>query len=205
MEEKLISKKELLDLTGISYGQLYRWKRKKLIPEEWFIKKSAFTGQETFFPKDKILDRINKILEKKDDISLDELAEIISGVEYDYNLTIEELLERNIVTFSSLELYKQRYDIEQVLEYKNVFLIYIFNTLLENGNLALEEIFSVIDGLNNNYETQKINEYKLIFIRKLGVGIALLTNGDNFLLGEGKVIENIDLNGFNERLKSKLM
>ncbi|MFD2879095.1 DUF4004 family protein [Paenibacillus rhizoplanae] len=49
MEEDLISKKELLDETGISYGQLYRWKRKQLIPEEWFIRKSTFTGQETFF------------------------------------------------------------------------------------------------------------------------------------------------------------
>ena len=43
----LISKKDLLARTGISYGQLYRWKRQNLIPEEWFIKKSTFTGQET--------------------------------------------------------------------------------------------------------------------------------------------------------------
>lgn len=49
MEEQLISKKELLEETSISYGQLYRWKRKNLIPEEWFIRKSTFTGQETFF------------------------------------------------------------------------------------------------------------------------------------------------------------
>ena len=34
----LISKKDLLAETGISYGQLYRWKREQLIPEEWFIK-----------------------------------------------------------------------------------------------------------------------------------------------------------------------
>ncbi len=34
MESYLISKRELLELTGISYGQLYRWKRKNLIPEE---------------------------------------------------------------------------------------------------------------------------------------------------------------------------
>lgn len=49
-EENLISKKEVLSQTGISYGQLYRWKRKGLIPEEWFIRRSTFTGQETFFP-----------------------------------------------------------------------------------------------------------------------------------------------------------
>ena len=54
MQNESISKKELLELSKISYGQLYRWKRKNLIPEEWFIKKSTFTGQETFFPKEKI-------------------------------------------------------------------------------------------------------------------------------------------------------
>lgn len=41
----LISKRELLENTGISYGQLYRWKREGLIPEEWFIKRASFTGQ----------------------------------------------------------------------------------------------------------------------------------------------------------------
>ena len=35
MEEDLISKKELLERYSISYGALYRWKRKGLIPEEW--------------------------------------------------------------------------------------------------------------------------------------------------------------------------
>ncbi|MFZ7625597.1 DUF4004 family protein, partial [Bacillus cereus] len=50
MSTDLISKKDLLELTGISYGQLYRWKRKNLIPEDWFVRKSTFTGQETFFP-----------------------------------------------------------------------------------------------------------------------------------------------------------
>ena len=36
MEQELLSKKELLERYGISYGALYRWKRKGLIPEDWF-------------------------------------------------------------------------------------------------------------------------------------------------------------------------
>lgn len=74
----LISKKDLLAITGISYGQLYRWKRERLIPEEWFIKQSAYTGQETFFPREQILSRIKSILDLKDDYSLEELANILS-------------------------------------------------------------------------------------------------------------------------------
>ena len=70
-----ISKKDLLTETGISYGQLYRWKREGLIPEEWFVKRSAFTGQETFFPKEKITERVSMILDMKDEQSLDEIRE----------------------------------------------------------------------------------------------------------------------------------
>ena len=75
---ELISKKELLQQTGISYGQLYRWKREKLIPEEWFIKQSSYTGQETFFPREQILPRIAAILENKDKYSLTELSRRLS-------------------------------------------------------------------------------------------------------------------------------
>jgi len=76
-----ISKKELLSETGISYGQLYRWKREGLIPEEWFIKRSAFTGQETFFPREKILERVQMILDMKDDQSLEAIRMQLEGEE----------------------------------------------------------------------------------------------------------------------------
>ena len=59
---------------GISYGALYRWKRKGLIPEDWFIKKATVTGQETFFPEKLICQRVELIQSQKDDFSLDELA-----------------------------------------------------------------------------------------------------------------------------------
>ena len=44
MDEKLISKKDLLNLEQISYGTLYRWKRQGLIPENWFIHKATDIG-----------------------------------------------------------------------------------------------------------------------------------------------------------------
>ena len=80
-DEHLISKKELLARYNISYGALYRWKRKGLIPEEWFIKKSTVTGQETFFPEKLVCERVELIQEKKEDVLLDELAEKLSGEE----------------------------------------------------------------------------------------------------------------------------
>ncbi|MCL2438417.1 MAG: YhbD family protein [Coriobacteriia bacterium] len=74
-----ISKKDLLEKTGISYGQLYRWKRERLIPEEWFVKRSAVTGQETYFPREQMLDRIEAILDLKEDHSLEEIRNILAS------------------------------------------------------------------------------------------------------------------------------
>lgn len=89
----LISKKDLLAITGISYGQLYRWKRERLIPEEWFIKQSAYTGQETFFPREQILSRIKSILELKDQYSLEELAKILSPETSVATISMEDLVQ----------------------------------------------------------------------------------------------------------------
>ena len=87
-DENLISKKEILEKYGISYGALYRWKRKGLIPDEWFIKRSTVTGQETFFPKKMVCERIETILAKKEEVLLDELAREISGEEKQEGLVV---------------------------------------------------------------------------------------------------------------------
>lgn len=64
MDPNLISKKELLEIYGISYGALYRWKRMGLIPDDWFIRRSTPTGQETFFRRAEILPRMEQILDR---------------------------------------------------------------------------------------------------------------------------------------------
>jgi len=103
-EEKLLSKKEVLEKMGISYGQLYRWKRKGLIPETWFIRRSTFTGQETFFPQEKIIARIERIVSMKDDHPLDDLADLIT----------EQVNEKLEVSFSKLR--KMGWLDEQVIQ-----------------------------------------------------------------------------------------
>ncbi len=79
MDEDLISKRELLEKYGISYGALYRWKRMGLIPESWFIRKSTTIGQETYFHRKVICERIELILDGKGTVSLEELARRLAG------------------------------------------------------------------------------------------------------------------------------
>ena len=104
MEQELLSKKELLERYGISYGALYRWKRKGLIPEEWFIKKSTVTGQETFFPKVLICERVEMILGQKDDLSLDELAgQINQNAQKQAVLTIKTVYGDRVFSLSDVQ------------------------------------------------------------------------------------------------------
>ncbi len=105
-EEELISKKEVLELTGISYGQFYRWKREGLIPESWFIRKSTFTGQETFLPKQKILERIEKIKALKDTKSLGEIAQLLSPELKDRRFERAEVLKLGWLSREVLEYYE---------------------------------------------------------------------------------------------------
>ena len=74
-ENEMISKKDLLEKYGISYGALYRWKRMGLIPDEWFVKTASVTGQQTFFPRRLICERVEQIQNMKDDLSLSALAD----------------------------------------------------------------------------------------------------------------------------------
>lgn len=60
--DEWVSKRELLAECGISYGQLYRWKREGLIPESWFVKRATSTGQETFLPRKQSVERVKMIL-----------------------------------------------------------------------------------------------------------------------------------------------
>ena len=49
-----------------------------LIPEHWFIRHATYTGQETFFPRRHILERIETIQRLKDRYSLEEIADLLS-------------------------------------------------------------------------------------------------------------------------------
>ena len=96
--DELISKREVLERYGISYGALYRWKRLGLIPEEWFLKKSTVTGQETFFRKENICPRVELILSRKEQLSLEELAEELAGTQKIRHARLRLVLENGFDT-----------------------------------------------------------------------------------------------------------
>lgn len=207
MEQELISKKELLELTGISYGQLYRWKRKNLIPEDWFIRKSTYTGQETFFPKEKILDRIQKIKNMKEDVSLDELANMLSPNLMDTVLAGEYLIDQNLVSRTTLDFYtKEKGEIKE-FGFETVLFLYALNKLFESGKINYDEGKMILKFLEIFYPKYKGKNCELLFLRKLGISSCCLVTKPQEINFENsmKIVERLNLSDLIEELKIKLM
>ncbi|MEH7413754.1 YhbD family protein [Neobacillus drentensis] len=207
MSDELISKKELLELAGISYGQLYRWKRKDLIPEEWFIRKSTFTGQETFFPKEKVLERINKIQTMKDNLSLDELADMFSPNISGLKLEKDELVKRNIVSSPVMDIYLEMDKGGQQFTFSRMIEVYVLEKLLQSGEINLDEGKMLLQVLKNNTQLIKQKKCELVIIRKLGVSSCLLLiNSEDFYFEPGtKVVTVLSMITCLEEIKAKLL
>jgi DNA-binding transcriptional MerR regulator len=206
MEEELISKKELLELTGISYGQLYRWKRKNLVPEEWFIRKSAFTGQETFFPKQQMLARIDKIINMKDDLSLDELADVFSPVPTDLSINKNELVKRNIVSSVAAEYVEQHIGRSDIYTFEQTVCLYMLDHCLQTGEMNLDEGKYMLQTFTEHYKKFEGKNCDLIFIRKMGVSAFLLVSAGVEIYFESgvKIILRVNVAKRIEELKLKI-
>lgn len=206
MEPELISKRELLELTGISYGQLYRWKRKDLIPEEWFIRKSTYTGQETFFPKQKILERIEKILSMKDGLSLDELADMFSPSLSEIALTKQSLLSRNIVTKITVDMYTDEIGETELFTFDRLLYLYTLDLLLKDGQISLDEGKLLLRTLHDRYPSFEGKACDLLLIRKWGVSLFLLVSGTSDIAADAdaRLIVRLPMARAIEELKLKL-
>lgn len=159
----LISKKELLRRTGISYGQLYRWKREKLIPEEWFIKQASFTGQETFFPEDKILRRVEAIQQLKDRYSLEELARMLSPELADCSFAAEDLERVAEIDPELVPCFQRRLGRER-LTYFEVLLVVAFSSFRRKTGVTPEVIGEMAAGLDAGSRGISSTGYELLIL-----------------------------------------
>jgi hypothetical protein len=207
MDTDLISKKELLDFAGISYGQLYRWKRKGLIPEEWFIRRSTYTGQETFFPREKILSRIEKIKDMKEDISLDDLADVFSPDTDGIRLTGEEITLRSIAGSEVVAIYSDFKGNKELYSFDDMVYILLIKRLFDTGGVARDDVLAALELAYKNLASFKSGFCELYAIRKLGVFSCFMVSSPCEIRFDGalKVIVIISIPSIKEELKLKLL
>lgn len=206
MDENLISKKELLEVTGISYGALYRWKRKNLIPEEWFIRKSTFTGQETFFPRNKILDRISKIQNMKEELSLDDMAGLFSLNLKAKPLSKNELTAHNIVNKSTIDFLIRLYGDIEVFPFEKILYICVLDKALQMGDISLEEGKLLLETLEEHYNKYENKDCDLVFLRKMGISTCFLVSSpcEYYFEKGAHIVSKINITSCIEELKINL-
>lgn len=189
-----ISKKDLLNTTGISYGQLYRWKREKLIPEEWFIKQSSYTGQETFFPKDQIISRITSIMELKDQYSLEELAKLFepeaSAVISRDDLSVIEEMNKELLKMAVAAYSKEKYQVADIA-------FIVFLSELGKKSAISDEQFQLLIKNSVSAVENKIIPDMICTVIKINQEYHMVFSKDSHLIFDSQ-IEVIDFKALNE-------
>ncbi|HHV97371.1 MAG TPA: DUF4004 family protein [Clostridiaceae bacterium] len=200
----LISKKDLLKETGISYGQLYRWKREGLIPEEWFIKQPSFTGQETYFPRTKILNRIKAIQELKDKYSLEELAKILSPEIAERYFTTDDLSIIEEIDKNLIPAFVKGFGKNSFL-YIEVLLMIGLSDFKKQFGASLGQLINIVEGLKGYCEKIKSTEYIIVLFDKSDDYYATLykEQAEVYIDARLNIVHTIHLNELSSRFKIK--
>lgn len=206
-EPELIAKKEVLEQTGISYGQFYRWKRKGLIPESWFIRKSTFTGQETFLPKEKILERIELIKELKESYSLEEIAELLSQEPSKRRFEVEELRRGGWISEEVLERYRALTGRAGPYRFWEVFQLAVFERLYQSEAEpeAIELALTTLQGDRLDLDDEGLEWTLWLLSKDPGASFCCLAP-ERYVRFDPKaqIIARLDLNGILEAVKMEL-
>lgn len=207
MHEELISKKDLLRAARISYGTLYRWKRMNLIPECWFIHKATATGQETFFPKDKIFARIQRIKELKRELTVDQMRELFSANVKSFKIPFNDFVGLELVSKLAVTAFASVFPEKKMLDFDDVFGMYVVDHLMKLSGIYLEDAKQVLRLLCKYLSVEASKEYQLLLLRKLGVPMTVLVKGEEDILLEDntEVIACANLEEFEEALKDQLI
>ena len=203
MDDKLISKKDLLTKEGISYGTLYRWKRQGLIPESWFIHKATEIGQATFFPEEKITARIARIKDLKSELSVDQMQELFSANVESFKIPMQDFKDLEIVGRMSITAFTSIFPMKDLLDFR----MYVVDHLMKLSGIYLEDAKQVLRLLCKYLSAEASKEYQLILLRKMGVPMTVLVRGEDEILLEdnAEVIACANLGEFEEALKDQLI
>jgi len=182
MDGDLISKKELLELCGISYGALYRWKRKGLIPDDWFIRRSTYTGQETFFPRRKVLRRVELIMSRSENLTLDDLADELSPRGSGQAGHPAAALGR-IVSAPTVDLLRELgWEVDREHAFRDLLHAQCADRLLAEGSVTREEIKLALGALRKT--PAGAEGLVLCVARKFGVSFALINKPESAWVDE---------------------
>lgn len=168
MEQELITKKELLEITGISYGALYRWKRMGLLPETWFLHRASFTGHETCLPRALALQRIADIQRMKETMTLEAILEQLQpGANHEISLSAAQVRKLGVALPGLVSQYLSEYPVSH-FDFRELLGLYTFAQTLMQGRVSREEAFELSQAVKKAEDDRRV-----YLVRKYGVAICV--------------------------------
>lgn len=209
--DEMISKKKILERTGISYGQFYRWKRKGLIPDGWIAHQSTKTGQESFLPKARVLKRIEKVKSLKEDNTLDEIADLLSPEIVEKKYERSTLVELEWLGSELISLYENIVGARKHFSFVDILSMDLLSRLKGSG-FGSKALFLAIKTVSSQQDEKYFDEELIVAEQRVESGNSPNSLSKFCVLSGGKVkfdetvevLERIDLSRVVENLKLKL-
>ncbi len=209
--EEMISKKKILERTGISYGQFYRWKRKGLIPDGWIVHRSTETGQESFLPRARVLKRIEKVKSLKQDNTLDEIADLLSPEIVEKKYEKSTLAELEWLGPELVSLYENIAGARKHFSFVDILSMDVLSRLKGSG-FGSKALFLAIKTVSSQQDEKYFDEELIVAEQRLDPGsspnslskFCLLAGGEVKFDETVEVLERIDLSRVVENVKLKL-
>ena len=178
-----------------------------LIPESWFIHRATATGQATYFPRTKILTRIDRVKELKNELSVEQMQELFSANVKSFKIPLKDFKEIDIVSKLSITAFCSVYPMKDMLDFNDVFGMYVVDNLMKQSGIYLEDAKQVLRLLCKYLSAEASKEYQLILLRKMGVPMTVLVRGEDEILLEdnAEIIACANLGEFEEALKDQLI
>ena len=116
-----------------------------------------------------VLYRIEKIKNMKDDISLDDLADVFSPSFDSVNMRPEEITQRNIVSPNVMEIYTNFRGNTDALDFNDILSAYILDRRIVAGDIGMEEGKQLLEVLQAGRIAFAEDPAEIFMTRKLGV------------------------------------
>ena len=207
----MIAKKKILERTGISYGQFYRWKRKGLIPDSWIEHRSTRTGQESFLPRAKILKRIERIKALKEENTLNEIADLLSPEIVEKKYERSTLLELEWLGSELISIYEDIVGARKHFSFVDILSMVLLSRLRES-DFKKDTIYLASKTVSSQQDEKYFDQELIVAGQKLKAGsssndlseFCLLSGGEVKFDRTVEVLERIDLSRVVENIKLKL-
>ena len=143
----------------------------------------------------------------KEDLSLDELANMFSPSVTEILLTKEDIIRKGITSESVLQFFIEQTNKTADFRFVDILYVYMLEELLQSGEVSLEEGKMVLQVLRENYEAIKHKNCDLVMIRKMGISTCLLvSNVEDLIFEKGtKIVLREAIMKYTEALKTKLL